>query len=61
MCVKCAWPEAVWDVSGVGDMCLCLGCGCVGVIVGSGWWLGTRSGRVGWCCVCVSCESGLVV
>ena len=35
---------------GVLDMCLCFGCG-----------LGPGSGAVGWCYVCVKCESGLSV
>ena len=38
---------------GVLDMCLCFGCGGVG-----GEWAWTR---VGWCYVCVRCESGLSV
>ena len=33
------------------DMCLCFGCG------GVGGRLGPVSGRVGWCYVCVCCES----
>ena len=40
---------------GVLDVYLCLGCG------GMGRGLGTVSGRVGWCYVCVSCESGFFV
>ena len=46
-------------IRGVLDMCLCLGCGGVGGLVGEwGWGLGPGSGGVGWCFVCVSCESG---
>ena len=46
---------------GVLDMCLCFGCGGV-----SGEWVGGRglgpgSGAVGWCYVCVRCESGFSV
>ena len=41
------------------DMCLCFSCGGVGVEVGGR--LGPGSGRVGWCYVCVCCESGLFV
>ena len=37
---------------GVLDVCLYLCCG------GVGGWLGRGSGGVGWCYVCVSCESG---
>ena len=37
---------------GVLDMCLCFGCGGVGRGLGQG------SGAVGWCYVCVRCESG---
>ena len=47
-----------WGVLGV---CLCLGCGGVGGVCGVNRWLGTGSGRVGWCYVCVSCESGFYV
>ena len=38
------------------DMCLCFGCG--GEWVGG---LGPGSGAVGWCYVCVRCESGFSV
>ena len=40
------------------DMCLCFGCCGVG---GVGGRLGPRSGRVGWCYVCVCYESGFSV
>ena len=46
-------------IGGVLDMCLCFGCGGVG-----GEWvggLGHGSGAVGWCYVCVRCESGFSV
>ena len=42
-------------------MCLCLGCGSVGGEWVGGMVLGPWSRRVGWCYVCVSCESGLFV
>ena len=46
---------------GVLDVCLCLGCGGVGGVGGE--WVGvlTRVRRVGWCYVCVRCESGFSV
>ena len=47
---------------GVLDMCLCFGCGWCGWCrwrVGRG--LGQWSGAVGWCYVCVRCESGFSV
>ena len=44
---------------GVLDMCLCFGCGGVGGVGGE--WLGQGSGAVGWCYVCVRCESGFSV
>ena len=47
---------------GVLDMCLCFGCGGVGWCrwrVGRG--IGQGSGAVGWCYVCVRCESGFSV
>ena len=40
---------------GVWDVCLCFGCGGVGMGLGPG------SGGVGWCYVCVRCESGFSV
>ena len=49
------------DKGGVLDVCLCLVCsgrgGVGGEWVGNAWGLGTGSGMVGWCFVCVSCES----
>ena len=43
-------------------MCLCFGCGGVGGVGGGvGRGLGPGSGAVGWCYVCVRCESGLSV
>ena len=39
-------------------MCLCVGCGGVGSVGrGAGRKLGPGSGGVGWCYVCVNCES----
>ena len=49
---------------GVLDMCLCFDCGGVGGVGGEwvvGRELGPGSGAVGWCCVCVRCESGFSV
>ena len=49
---------------GVLDVCLCFGCGGVGGVGGEwtgGRGLGPESGMVGWCYVCVSCESGFSV
>ena len=44
---------------GTGGVCLCLGCAVMfGAVAG---WLGPASGRVGWCYVCVSYESGFFV
>ena len=49
---------------GVCDVCLCFSCGGVGDVGGG---VGrvlvslSVSGRVGWCYVCVCCESGLAV
>ena len=47
---------------GVLDMCLCFGCDGVGGVCG-GVLGGLDQGReaVGWCYVCVRCESGLYV
>ena len=42
-------------------MCLCFDCGGVGRVGGSGRGLGPGSGAVGWCYVCVRCESRLCV
>ena len=47
-------PVGTW---GVLDMCF--GCGGVGGRVGRG--IGPGSGAVGWCYVCVWCESGFSV
>ena len=44
---------------GVLDVCLCFGCGVMGGVGGE--WLGPGSGEVGWCYVCVRCESGFSV
>ena len=41
------------------DMCLCFGCGVVGVCGGGP--LGPGSGMVGWCYVSVCCDSGCFV
>ena len=49
-------PGGTW---GNWDMCLCFGCGGVGG--GGGGCLGPGSVRVGWCYVCVCCESGFFV
>ena len=46
---------------GVLDMCLCFGCSGVGGVGGVGRGLGQGSGAVGWCYVCVRCESGFSV
>ena len=48
---------------GVLVVCLSCGCGCVGVDGVGGEWVGNGSGsaEVGWCYVCVSCESGFYV
>ena len=46
---------------GMLDLCLCLGCGCVWCRWGMGRRLGPGSRRVGWCYVCMNCESGFFV
>ena len=48
---------------GVLDVCLCFGCGGVGGVGGEwvGAWTRVGSGGVGWCYVCVRCESGFSV
>ena len=47
---------------GVLYMCLCFGCGGVGGVGGEWvWGLDRGSGAVGWCYVCVRCESGFSV
>ena len=46
------------------DVCICFGCGGEGSVGGEwagGRGLGPGSGGVGWCYVCVSCESGFSV
>ena len=48
------FTNPVWT-GGVLDMCLCFGCG------GVGRGLGPGSRAVGWCYVCVRCESGFSV
>ena len=52
-------PVGTW---GVLEMCMCFGCSGVGVVAGE-WVGGLRpvSGAVGWCYVCVRCESGFSV
>ena len=45
---------------GIG-ICVCVGCGGVGGDGGKWGRLGTGSWRLGWCYVCVCCESGLSV
>ena len=52
--------SVVRSVGGVCDMCMCLARGGVD---GEGVGMGLRpgSGAVGWCYVCVRCESGLSV
>ena len=58
--MSCTNPEGTW---GKWDMYLCFGCG--GVEGWGLWGVGGRlrpgSGSVGWCYVCVCCESGLFV
>ena len=46
---------------GVLDACMCLSCGGVWCRWGLGRELGPGSGRLGWCYVCVNCESGFFV
>ena len=62
---RCGWGGGEWmgglglgftnpvGTGGVLDVCLCLV-----VVVWVVRELGPGSGGVGWCCVCVSCESG---
>ena len=64
---RCGWRGGEWmrelglgftnplGIGGVLDMCLCFGCGGVG-----GEWVGGLDkgpGAVGWCYVCVWCDS----
>ena len=52
-------PVGTW---GVLDVCLYFGCGGVGGVGGGmGREIGPGSGGVGWCYVCVRCESGFSV
>ena len=49
------------EQGGVLDVCLCFGCGDVGGVDEEWvWGVGLGSGGVGWCYVCVSCESGFL-
>ena len=69
VCVWLGWRAGEWmrgldlwftnpvGTGGVLDVCLCLGCGGVG----GEWVRGLDQGLVGWCYVCVSCESGFSV
>ena len=47
------------STGGVLDVCLCFGCGSVGGV--SGEWVGGLDQGLGWCYVCVRCESGFSV
>ena len=49
-------PRETWGIKW--EMCLCFGCAGVGGIGEVGERLVPGSGRVGWCYVCVVCESG---
>ena len=53
-------PVGTW---GALDMCLCFGCGGVDGVGGEwvGGGLGPGLGALGWCYVCVRCESGFSV
>ena len=73
---RCGWRGGEWmrelglgftnpvGTGGVLEACLCFGCCGVGG-VGGEWGVGSRlepgSGAVGWCYVCVRCESGFSV
>ena len=60
MCVwRWDWVWALPILGGLLDVCLCFGCGDVGVEWAGG--LGPWSGVVGLCYVCVRCESGFSV
>ena len=71
---RCGWRGGEWmrelglgftnlvGTGGVFDMCLCFRWGGVGGVGGE--WVGgfgPGSGAVGWCYVCVKCESGFSV
>ena len=71
MCLARGWVEAV-GVTGLGmdftnsggtwKSGVCVLVAVVWVVLGeSGWVFGPGSGRVGWCYVCVCCESGFSV
>ena len=68
---RCGWRGGMWmrelglgftntlGIGGVLVMCLCFGClWCGWCRWGVGRGLGQGSGAVGWCFVCVRCESG---
>ena len=73
---RCGWRGGEWirglglgfinhvGTGGVLDECLWFGCSVVGGVGGEwveGRGLGPGSGGVGWCYVCVRCESGFSV
>ena len=54
------YEDWAWGLPILWEQCVCLGCGGVGGgELGRG--LGPEFGRVGWCYVHVSCESGSFV